>query len=153
MVSRGKCSRPVALKPPRRITSLGTVPNATAANTANTANNANALGGKAAAEFEPAKQWILVAADGVTRLAGSSGVTIEAGSSTTFTYVNFGRSVAQRLILATSNRALAGGNNDISVTPCGGAGTPGGSTCTIGNDVNHVLVRKGAAQPFFLAVF
>src|SRR5207237_194561 len=78
--------------------------------------------------FEPATQWILVAADGSTRLAGSPGVSIEPGSGSTFTYVDFGRSVANRLILATSNRATAGGNNDISGTPCGGGTDTGEPT-------------------------
>jgi hypothetical protein len=131
--------------------------NANTANTANsadTANNANNLGGQPPDAYEPAKQWILVASNGVTRLAGSSGVTVEPGSSGTFSYVDFGRSVANRLILATSNRPLAG-EQDISATPCGGAAAaPGASTCVIGNDVNHVLVRKApAGQPFYLAVF
>jgi hypothetical protein len=120
------------------------------------ADNATRFGGALPGAFEPAKQFILIGADGTTRLAGSPGVSIEAGSGATFTYIDFGRSVANRLILATSARAAAATtNNDVSVTPCGGAAAaPGGSTCAVGNDVNHVLVRKGTAgQPYYVGVF
>lgn len=113
------------------------------------------LGGLTPDAFQPVAQWALVGADGVTLLAGSSGVTVEPGSSATFSYVNFGRSVANRLIVATSARPLADGDNTVTVTPCGGAGAaPGASTCAIGDDINHVLIRKGTTpQPFYVGVF
>src|SRR4051812_23400483 len=66
---------------------------------ADTADNATRFGGALPAAFEPAKQWILIAANGTTRLAGSPGTAIETGSGASFTYVDFGRSVANRAIL------------------------------------------------------
>jgi hypothetical protein len=143
---------------------LGKVPSsanadtATAAGTANNANNANNaanLGGASPAAFERAKQWILVAADGTTKLAGSPDTSIDPGSSGSFTYVDLGRSSANRPLLLTSNQPSSlATNGDVSATPCGGAGAaPGASTCSFGNDVNHVLIRKNTAQPFYLVVF
>jgi hypothetical protein len=120
-----------------------------------TVPNSSKLGGLTADAFQPVAQWALVDGDGATLLASSSGVTVEPGSSATFTYVNFGRSVANRLIVATSARPLASGDNTVTVTPCGGAAAaPGASTCAIGDDVNHVLIRKGTTpQPFYVGVF
>jgi hypothetical protein len=108
--------------------------------------------------FEPAKQWILIASDGKTKLAGSPGVTIDQNSAGNFTYVDFGRSVANRAIVATSAKAAnAAGNNDATVTPCGGSvAAPGGSQCFPPSldDVNHVLLRKNTfPQPYYLVVF
>ena len=69
--------------------------------------------------------------------------------------MDFGRSVANRLILVSSNRASSAPEDAISATPCGGSDAPGGSTCAIDeDDVNHVLVRKTpSGLPFYLAVF
>jgi hypothetical protein len=128
--------------------------NADTAGTAGTATNATNFGGSSPAAFERAKQWILVAADGTTKLAGSPDTSIEGGSTGQFTYVDLGRSSANRPLLVTSNQPSAlATNGDVSATPCGGGAAPGGSTCSVGNDVNHVLVRKNTAQPFYLVVF
>jgi hypothetical protein len=72
-------------------------------------------------------------------VAQSSGITLTAKPSAGEYILNFGSSVAGKLILASSAHA-----NDlafrgvVSAGPCGGGAE--GSVCPAGNDTNHVRV-------------
>jgi hypothetical protein len=105
----------------------------------------------------PSARWALVRADG-TILAQSGGITPTAKPSTGAYILDFGSSVADKLILASSaNAGFTGDRGTVSAGPCGG--TPEGSTCPSGNDTNHVRVitRKAGDNtaedvPFYVAV-
>ena len=86
----------------------------------------------------PGARWALVNPAG-SIVAQSGGVTVAAKPGPGQYILNFGSSVAGKLILASSGRA-----NDpefrgtTSAGPCGG--TTEGAVCTVGNDTNHVQV-------------
>jgi hypothetical protein len=92
----------------------------------------------AAGPAGPGAKWALVRPDGSV-IASSGGVTLTAKPSVGQYILDFGAQVTGKLIIASSARA-----NDpefrgvVSAGPCGG--TPEGSACPVGNDVNHVLV-------------
>jgi hypothetical protein len=126
--------------------SLGTVPNAQNARNARNAQNAqnaqnsNTVGGKAAGAFAPAGKWALIAGTttNATVLASSGGVTATR-SGTGMYLVDVGGSVVDKPLSATFNFPFVG---SVTVAPCGGsANNPGGTTCALFNDTNHVIVR------------
>jgi hypothetical protein len=86
----------------------------------------------------PAARWALVRPDGSV-VGQSGGVTLTAKPGPGLYVLDFGSSVAGKLVLAASARA---GDPEfrgtVSAAPCGG--TPEGGACPIGNDTNHVQV-------------
>jgi hypothetical protein len=105
----------------------------------------------------PGAKWALVRPDGSV-IAQSGGVTLTAKSGPGQYILDFGVATTGKLIIATSARA-----NDlefrgmVSAGPCGG--TPEGSACPVGNDVNHVnVITNGPAEKersdhaFYIAV-
>ena len=86
----------------------------------------------------PGAKWALVRPDGSV-IASSGGVTLTAKPGAGQYILDFGAQVTGKLIIASSARA-----NDpefrgvVSAGPCGG--TPEGSACPVGNDVNHLQV-------------
>jgi hypothetical protein len=85
----------------------------------------------------PGARWALVKPDG-TIVAQSGGVSVAHPSGGQY-IVDFGASVAGKLIMATSARASDPEfRGTVSAGPCGG--TAEGSACPIGDDANHVLV-------------
>jgi hypothetical protein len=103
-------------------------------------------------------KWALVRPDGGIA-AQSGGVTLTAKPTAGQYILDFGSSVAGKLIVASSGQA-----NDItfrgvvSAGPCGGGAE--GSTCPAGNDANHVRVftdNPGETatedHAFYIAVF
>ena len=105
----------------------------------------------------PGAKWALVRADG-TVVAQSGGVTPTAKPAVGVYILDFGSSLAGKLILvSSSNTADTTDRGTVSAGMCGG--TTEGGTCPTGNDTNHVRVitrGKGddAAQdhPFYIAV-
>jgi hypothetical protein len=105
----------------------------------------------------PSARWALVRSDG-SIVAQSGGISPTAKPSTGVYVLDFGTSLAGKLILTSS--ANAGDTTDrgtVSVGICGG--TPEGGTCPTGNDTNHVRVitrNKGddlaGDHPFYIAV-
>jgi hypothetical protein len=105
----------------------------------------------------PGAKWALVRPDGSV-IAQSGGVTLTAKPGPGQYILDFGAATNGKLILAISARA-----NDplfrgmVSAGPCGG--TPEGSACPVGNDVNHVNVITNSAgekeredHAFYIAV-
>lgn len=105
----------------------------------------------------PSAKWALVRPDG-SIVAQSGGVTLTAKPGPGQYIVDFGAATTGKLIIATSARA-----NDpefrgiVSAGPCGG--TPEGSACAVGNDVNHVnVITNGPGEKerkdhaFYIAV-
>ncbi len=105
----------------------------------------------------PAARWALVRADG-SIVAQSGGITPTAKPAAGVYILDFGASLAGKLLLVSS--ANAGDTSDrgtASVGICGG--TPEGGTCPTGNDANHLRVitrNKGddvaGDHPFYIAV-
>ncbi len=144
--------------------SLGKVPSASSADNAANAGNANSVGGLGASAFQHRVRWALVDGGGGTGgsgtiLAQSGGITASDNTgSTNFNYLNFGSSVASKLILVSLDGSAHG---QITASPCGAGAAPGGSSCaaTGTNDVNHVIIRMrnagdtaGANLTYFVAV-
>ena len=103
-------------------------------------------------------KWALVRPDGGIA-AQSGGITLTAKPNSGQYILDFGSSVAGKLIVASSGHA-----NDIafrgvvSAGPCGGGAE--GSTCPAGNDANHVRIFTDNAgetatedHAFYIAVF
>jgi hypothetical protein len=85
----------------------------------------------------PGAKWALVRPDG-SIVAQSGAISVGHPSGGQY-IVDFGASVAGKLIMATSARASDPEfRGMVSAGPCGG--TAEGSACPIGNDLNHVLV-------------
>jgi hypothetical protein len=85
----------------------------------------------------PGAKWALVRPDG-SIVAQSGGISAAHPSGGQY-ILDFGASVAGKLIMATSGRASDPDfRGMVSAGPCGG--TVEGSACPIGNDANHVLV-------------
>jgi hypothetical protein len=105
----------------------------------------------------PGAKWALVRADG-TVVAQSGGVTPTAKPAAGVYILDFGSSLAGKLIIASSsNTADTKDRGTVSAGLCGG--TPEGGTCPVSNDTNHVRVitrAKGDDQaedhPFYVAV-
>jgi hypothetical protein len=105
----------------------------------------------------PGARWALVRADG-TIVAQSGGITPTAKPSVGAYILDFGGTLAGKLILASSaNTADLGDRGTVSAGICGG--TNEGSTCPSGNDTNHVRVITRRAgddtaedHPFYVAV-
>ena len=105
----------------------------------------------------PSARWALVRADG-TVLAQSGGITPSAKPATGVYIIDFGSSVAGKLVVASSaNSGDVGDRGTVSAGICGG--TTEGSTCPSGNDTNHVRVITRQAgddlagdHPFYIAV-
>ena len=102
--------------------------------------------------------WVAVRADGGIA-ASSGGITLAAKPGAGQYLMNFGSSVAGKLILANSGYA---GNHpanrgETSAGPCGNP--PDGLTCGTQNNVNTVLVQTRSPagvledHPFYVAVF
>jgi hypothetical protein len=104
----------------------------------------------------PGAKWALVRADG-TIIAQSGGITPTAKPSAGVYILDFGGSLAGKLILVSSaNTGDTGDRGTASAGICGG--TTEGSTCPAGNDTNHVRVitrnkANDVAQdhPFYVA--
>jgi hypothetical protein len=82
-------------------------------------------------------------------------VTNNAGN-TNFNFLDFGENIGGRAILATIDGNTHG---QITASPCGGSAVPGGSSCSVGNDPNHVIIRMrnatdtgGLSFIYFVAV-
>jgi hypothetical protein len=111
----------------------------------------------AAGPAGPGARWALVRADG-TIIAQSGGVTPTAKPSLGAYILDFGSTVAGKLIIASSaNAADLGDRGTVSAGICGG--TTEGSTCPTGNDTNHVRVitrqagdDRAGDHPFYVAV-
>ncbi len=85
----------------------------------------------------PGARWALVGPDG-SIVAQSGGASVAHPTGGQYV-IDFGASVAGKLIMATSARASDPEfRGMVSAGPCGG--TAEGSACPIGNDINHVLV-------------
>ncbi len=105
----------------------------------------------------PGARWALVRADG-TIIAQSGGITPTAKPSVGAYILDFGSTVAGKLIIASSaNTADLGDRGTVSAGMCGG--TTEGSTCPSGNDTSHVRVitrhagdQTAGDHPFYLAV-
>jgi hypothetical protein len=105
----------------------------------------------------PGARWALVRADG-TIIAQSGNITPTAKPSVGAYILDFGSSLAGKLITVSSaNAADLGDRGTVSAGICGG--TTEGSTCPSGNDTNHVRVitRKAGDDtaedhPFYVAV-
>jgi hypothetical protein len=110
-----------------------------------------------AGQAGPGARWALVRADG-TIVAQSGGITPTAKPSIGAYVLDFGTSLAGKLIISSSaNTADLGDRGTVSAGMCGGS--PEGSTCPTGNDTNHVRVitRKAGDNiaedhPFYVAV-
>jgi hypothetical protein len=105
----------------------------------------------------PGARWALVRADG-TIIAQSGGITPTAKPSGGAYILDFGSTLAGKLVLVSSaNTADLGDRGTVSAGICGG--TSEGSTCPSGNDTSHVRVitrRAGDSiaedHPFYVAV-
>jgi len=105
----------------------------------------------------PGARWALVRADG-TVIAQSGGITPTAKPSAGAYILDFGSTLAGKLVLVSSaNTADLGDRGTVSAGICGG--TSEGSTCPSGNDTSHVRVitrRAGDSiaedHPFYVAV-
>jgi hypothetical protein len=105
----------------------------------------------------PGARWALVRSDG-TVVAQSGGITPTSKPSVGAYILDFGSSLAGKLIIASSaNTADTGDRGTVSAGMCGGSTE--GSTCPSGNDTNHVRVitRKAGDtvaedHPFYVAV-
>jgi hypothetical protein len=105
----------------------------------------------------PGARWALVRADG-TIIAQSGGITPTAKPSAGAYILDFGSTLAGKLVLVSSaNTADLGDRGTVSAGICGG--TSEGSTCPSGNDTSHVRVitrRAGDSiaedHPFYVAV-
>jgi hypothetical protein len=152
---------------------LGKVPNAVHADSADNASHASSasnatsastLSGLGASAFQHRVRWALIDGSGGTTgsgtiLAQSGGITADDNSgNTNFNYLDFGESVAGKLIV-TSVEGINQGQ--ITGSPCGGSAAPGGSSCaaTGTDDTNHVIIRMrspdgsaGASFTYFVAV-
>jgi len=130
-----------------KLSTLGTVPNASSA------NNARSLGGLRPSAFQQRVRWAIVKGDG-TIAAQSGGITnsghdlyLNPGSD----LLNFGSSQAGKAIIATPN---GDSNGEESASLCGGTSNPGGINCTGGsvppgtNDTSHILVTSGQFDGF-----
>jgi hypothetical protein len=85
----------------------------------------------------PGAKWALVRPDG-SIVAQSGGVSVAHPTGGQY-ILDFGASVAGKLIMASSARASdVEFRGTVSAGPCGG--TAEGGACPIGNDLNHVLV-------------
>jgi hypothetical protein len=86
----------------------------------------------------PGARWVLVRPDGGI-VAQSGGITLTAKPTAGQYILNFGSSVAGRLIIASlghaNDQTLRG---TATAGPCGGGAE--GSVCPAGNDANHVRV-------------
>jgi hypothetical protein len=131
--------------------SLGTVPKAA---------DAEKLGGLLPAGYQTRVRWALVnsAANGNKGeiLAQSGGVSVAAGLAG-FSYLDWGESIANKALSVSIAQITEG---FITVTPCGGASAPAGTTCVPAgtNDANHTIVRMDTAalaaanQIYFISV-
>ncbi|HZQ63938.1 MAG TPA: hypothetical protein VFA66_01765 [Gaiellaceae bacterium] len=105
----------------------------------------------------PSAKWALVRADG-TIASQSGGVTLTAKPAAGSYVLDFGTSLAGKLILtASANAGDTGDRGAVSVSMCGG--TPEGSTCPTGNDTNHLrVITRGKSNdvaqdhPFYVTV-
>jgi hypothetical protein len=86
----------------------------------------------------PGARWALVRPDGSV-IAQSGGVTLTAKPGVGSYILDFGTSVAGKLLIVASARASDPDfRGTVSVSPCGG--TTEGVACSAGNDINHVNV-------------
>ena len=86
----------------------------------------------------PASKWALVSPNG-SIVVQSGGITATAKPGAGQYILDFGSSVAGKLIIASSGRASdVEFRGMVSAAPCGG--TVEGSVCPVGNDTNHVQV-------------
>jgi hypothetical protein len=105
----------------------------------------------------PGAKWALVRADG-TVVSQSGGVTPTAKPAAGVYILDFGTSLAGKLILVSSaNTADTTDRGTVSAGMCGG--TTEGGTCPTGNDTNHLRVITRAKgddtaedHPFYIAV-
>ena len=105
----------------------------------------------------PGARWALVRADG-TVVAQSGGISPTAKPTDGAYILDFGSSVAGKLVLASSaNTGDTGDRGTVSAGMCGG--TTEGSACPTGNDTAHVRVitrKEGDTiaedHPFYVAV-
>jgi hypothetical protein len=105
----------------------------------------------------PAAKWALVRADG-TIVAQSGGITPTAKPAAGVYILDFGSSLAGKLILvSSSNTADTTDRGTVSAGMCGG--TTEGGTCPTGNDTNHLrVITRGKGDdvaedhPFYIAV-
>ena len=94
-------------------------------------------------------------ADG-TVVTQSGGISLLSHPSAGTYILDFGASVAGKLILASSGVIDSVSRGEVLAGPCGG--TTEGTTCSAGNDVNHVFVQTqstagaGADHAFYVAV-
>jgi hypothetical protein len=86
----------------------------------------------------PGARWALVSPNG-SIVVQSGGITASAKPGPGQYILDFGSSVAGKLIIVSSGRASdAEFRGTVSAGPCGG--TVEGSVCAVGNDANHVQV-------------
>ncbi len=108
----------------------------------------------------PGARWVLVqGSDGAVLATNDTSITVSRDAGGGFYFVNFGTSLANKLLHATLNRTGGSQLGQVSVGPCGGAGAaPGANNCAQSNNVNTALVQTSDSagtttdRNFFLSV-
>lgn len=105
----------------------------------------------------PGARWALLKADG-TILAQSGGITLTSHLGAGLYILDFGETVASKLMLGTASFANSGDRGSVIVGPCGGP-PQGAAPCPGVPDNNHVVVftrnaanNAGEDQSVFVAV-
>jgi hypothetical protein len=91
----------------------------------------------------PGARWVLVrGSDGSVLSTNDASITVTRDAGGGYYFVNFGSSVANKLLHATLNRTAGSQLGQVSVGPCGGLGAaPGSNNCAQSNNTNTAIVQ------------